>query len=89
VTAKQPGCQIDYMIQTKFNTLYVCEVKFSKNPIGADVIKEVQQKIDRLKQPKGFSCRPVLIHVNGVTNDLVDNHYFAAIIDFSQLLLRD
>lgn len=26
---KQPGCQIDYMIQTRFS-LYLCEVKFSK-----------------------------------------------------------
>ena len=88
-TNTQPGCQIDYMIQTKFNTLYVCEIKFSKNPIGVDVIKEVQQKIDRLKRPKGFSCRPILIHVNGVTDDLIDEGYFAEIIDFSQLLIKD
>ena len=29
-TLKQPGCQIDYMIQTRFHTLFICEVKFSK-----------------------------------------------------------
>lgn len=29
-TTKQRGCQIDYLIQTKHNTLYVCEIKFSK-----------------------------------------------------------
>jgi len=85
-TTKQPGCQIDYMIQTQFNSLYLCEIKFSKNPIGAHVIKEMQQKISRLKYPKGFSCRPVLIHVNGVTDELANSHYFAAIIDFSQAL---
>jgi uncharacterized protein len=81
------GCQIDYLLQTKFGTLYVCEIKFSKKAIGVDVIQEVQTKIDRLKRPKGFSCRPVLIHVNGVTEDLVHRDYFAAIVDFSQLLL--
>lgn len=86
-TNSQPGCQIDYMIQTKFNSLYVCEIKFSKNPIGCDVIKQVQQKIDRLKRPKGFSCRPILIHVNGVTDELAEEGYFAAIIDFSQFLI--
>lgn len=84
--AKQLGCQIDYMVQTKFNTLYVCEIKFSKNLIGIDIIKEMQQKIDLLKRPKGFSCRPVLIHVNGITDDLLESDYFAAIIDFSQFL---
>lgn len=85
-TAAHEGCQIDYMIQTKFGTLYIFEVKFSKNPIGKDVIKEIQQKIDRLKRPKGFSCRPVLIHVNGVTDELAESEYFSTIIDFSELL---
>ncbi|MDB2592832.1 hypothetical protein N9Y17_03935 [Gammaproteobacteria bacterium] len=42
--------------------------------------------MDRLKRPKGFSCRPVLIQVNGVTEDLIDEDYFASIIDFSKLL---
>lgn len=84
-TASNLGCQIDYLIQTRFNTLYVCEIKFSKNPVGTPIISEVQQKIDRLKRPKGFSCRPVLIHVNGITEDLCDANYFAATIDFSQL----
>lgn len=79
------GCQIDYMVQTKFNCLYICEIKFSKHPVSSDVIRAVQEKIDRLKRPKGFSCRPVLIHANGVTSDLMESDYFAAIIDFGQL----
>lgn len=85
-TTKQWGCQIDYMIQTKFDTLYICEIKFSKNVIGMDVVNEVQKKIDRLKKPKGFSCRPVLIHVNGITDELVESDYFTKIIDFSELM---
>ncbi len=88
-TQNQEGCQIDYMIQTRFNTLYICEIKFSKNPIGIEIIGEVQQKIAKLKRPKGFSCRPVLIHVNGVSDALVDEDYFSQIIDFSQLLSSD
>ncbi|MCX6989676.1 MAG: ATP-binding protein, partial [Chlamydiae bacterium] len=47
-TKAQPGCQVDYLVQTKFNTLYVCEIKFSKEPIGSSVIQEVQQKMDRI-----------------------------------------
>lgn len=85
-TLRNQGCQIDYMIQTKFQVLYICEIKFSKNKIGCDVIPEVQKKIDRLKRPKSFSCRPILIHVNGVTTELQENDYFAAIIDFTDLL---
>lgn len=84
--ARQPGCQIDYLIQTKFGGLYVCEIKFSRHPIHMDVIAEVQKKLDGLYYPKGFSIRPVLIHVNGVHEDVINSGFFASIIDFSALL---
>jgi len=85
-TTKQRGCQIDYLIQTKHDTLYVCEIKFSKNLIGVEVLDEVKQKIDRLTRPKGMSCRPVLIHVNGVTDEVMDSGYFSNIIEMAKLL---
>jgi len=80
------GCQVDYMIQTKFCSLFVCEIKFSKNPVDLSVVKEMQAKIEAIKAPKGFSYRPVLIHVNGVSEDLIDSDYFSTIIDISELL---
>ena len=85
-TSKRPGCQVDYMIQTKFNTLYICEIKFSKNFVGINIIQEVEEKINRLKRPRGFSCRPVLIHVNGVSEEIVDGGFFSEIIDMSRFL---
>lgn len=86
-TARIPGCQIDYLIQTKFNTLYVCEIKFSKSPIGSSILQEMEARMKSLRLPRGFSLRPVLIHVNGVTEEVVDADYFAAIIDLGQLLI--
>ena len=88
-TTRQKGCQIDYLIQTRFNTLYICEIKFSRNPVKSAVIKEVQQKIDRLTIPRNFSCRSVLIHVNGVDESVLERQFFSNIIDFSQLLQQD
>lgn len=85
-TTLSPGCQIDYLIHTKFNTLYVCEIKFSKNPVGASVIQETSNKIERLKRPRGFSCIPVLIHVNGVEDAVVESGVFKRIIDFGSFL---
>lgn len=85
-TNRQRGCQIDYLIQTRFQNLYLCEVKFSKNQIGKKVIEEVDEKKRRLKLPRQFSIRPVLIHVNGVEDSVVNENYFDKIIDFSQLL---
>lgn len=83
---RKRGCQIDYLIQTRFRYLYACEVKFRQGVVGTEVIEEVEEKLRRLQLPRGFSCRPVLIHVNGVSKDVVDSGYFARIIDLSDLL---
>ena len=85
-TERMPGCQIDYLIQTRFDTLYMCEVKFSKNEIKEDIIKEVHEKMKRLKTPKNFSHRPVLIHVNGVNTHVEESGFFSKIIGFGELL---
>ena len=50
------------------------------------VVKEVQQKMNRIVKPKGFSMRPVLVHVNGVTDAVIESDFFANIIDFGQFL---
>jgi len=88
-TTKQKGCQIDYMIQTKHRSLYVCEIKFSRNIIGASITDEVQQKIDALKGLRGFSYRPVLIHAGEVHKDIETSDYFAKIINFGTLFQLD
>ena len=88
-TTLKSGCQIDYMIQTRFNCLYICEIKFSKKPVGIGVIREMQAKIEALAMPKNFSHRPVLVHVNGVDDEVVASEFFAGIIDFGSLLTGD
>ena len=85
-TKAHHGCQIDLIIQTKFNCLYICEIKFSKSEITSSIIEEIEQKIHRLNLPKNFSYRPVLIHVNGVHSTVIESGYFAKIIDFGRLL---
>jgi uncharacterized protein len=84
-TLRQLGCQIDYMVQTRFNSLYICEIKFSKNIIPSSLINEIQEKLARLKKPKNFSIRPVLIHVNGANEEINETDFFSDIIDFSQI----
>lgn len=85
-TNRQDGCQIDYLVQTRFNTVYICEIKFSRFEIGPEVISQVEEKIKRLALPRHISYRPVLIHVNGVREDVVDSGFFAQTIDFGNLL---
>ncbi len=86
-TKTQRGCQVDLLIQTRYQVLYLVEVKFSVDPIEVKVIDEVQEKIDRLDTgTKRFSIRPILVHVNGVTPKLAQSNFFTKLIDFGQLL---
>lgn len=83
---RKKGCQIDYLIQTRTNVLYACEIKFSRQEIKTEVISQMQQKIAQFYLPRGFSIMPVLIHVNGVNEAILDQQYFTHLIDFTEIL---
>lgn len=85
-TTTQQGCQIDYLIQTKTNALYICEFKFKRREINSEIISEMQEKVARLKAPKGFSRVPVLFHLGGVTNAVATSSYFYRIVDIVDFL---
>lgn len=85
-TARQKGVQIDYLIQTRFNVSYLCEIKFSRNSLKATVVDEVKEKINRLALPRNHTIIPVLIHVNGIDETIEEADFFAAIIDFTEFL---
>ncbi len=87
-TARRQKCQIDFLIQTKEGSLYVCEIKFKKDELDSKVIAEVKEKIKCIKRKKYMSCRPVLIHVNGVSESVKKSDYFVKIIDFGALVLE-
>ncbi|MBS0654501.1 MAG: AAA family ATPase [Verrucomicrobia bacterium] len=85
--ARRQGCQIDYLIQTKHRVLYVCEIKFSDREVPYSVVKEIKAKSKRLKVPKGFSIRHVLIHVNGVSEQVEQDENISNIVNFGEFLL--
>ena len=85
-TLRHAGCQIDYLIQIRQNTPYVCEIKFSKNVVPLSVISDVQQKIVRLSMPRHMSYRAVLIHAGAIAESIAEQEYFASVIDFGELM---
>jgi len=85
-TTRSKSCQIDYMIQTKHDVVYICEIKFRREAISKSIISEVKEKMLRVTLPRYVSRRAVLIHVNGVTDEVLDEDFFAKIIDFSKFL---
>jgi hypothetical protein len=84
--SSQPGCQIDYLVQTKTNSLYICEFKFKRREIQSEIITEMQEKISRLKTPKGFAKVAVLFHLGGVASSVATNSYFYRIVDIADFL---
>lgn len=82
----QQGCQIDYLIQTKTNTLFVCEFKFKRREIDNTIISEMQEKISRLKAPKGFAKVAVLFHLSGVASSVAISPYFYRIVDIADFI---
>ncbi len=75
-TTRQTGCQIDYMIQTRAKTLFVCEVKFFINSVGTRVITEMEEKLKALSLPRGVSVVPVLIYFGELDEKVVERDYF-------------
>lgn len=85
-TARIEGCQIDYIIETRHQSLYVVEIKFNKNSLGVEIVNEIKEKIKKIVLPKGYVAIPVLIHVGGVSDSVVDKEYFYRIIDIKDCL---
>ena len=60
--------------------------KFMLNPVPSDIIEQVKRKIKALKKPRNLSIRPILVHVNGVADSVVERDYFDKIINFGELV---
>jgi len=46
----------------------------------------MKKRLSAFHFPKHFSCRPVLVHVNGVTEELENSGFFSEIIHFGDFL---
>jgi len=82
---RREACQIDILIQTK-NTLYVVELK-ARRDVDVSVIKEVQEKVRKLKYPSSFSIRTVLVYSGELSPEISEAEYFDKIIKFGDLLI--
>lgn len=88
-TTTNKGCQIDYLIQTKLNSLIICEFKFRKNEMNSSIIKEIQEKCDALVVPKGFGKAAALFHLGGVSAKVEESSFFYRIVDLRELFQEE
>lgn len=84
--SRQQGCQIDYLVQTHSNNLFLCEFKFSQKELGTSVIESVKEKIQKFSFPRKSGIAPILLHLSGVSNEVYDSLYFYRIIDISDFI---
>lgn len=82
---RRKGCQIDYLVQTRSNTIMVCEIKMRRRELGLEMVDEMKAKIDSLVVPKGFGIAPVLFHLGPISDSLLSSRYFYRIIDIADL----
>lgn len=85
-TARKPGCQIDYLIQTERGNLYLCEFKFQGETSGNKIIREVQEKIKRLIIPRDSALVPALFHIGELSENVYTSKFFYRIINLADLL---
>lgn len=85
-TASAKGCQIDYLVQTATNNLYLSEFKLSRRELGVEVIQEMQEKVKALKIPRGYAAVPILFHLGGVSSFIETQGYFYRVIDIVDFL---
>lgn len=84
-TKARAGVQIDFLIQCKRNLLHLIEIK-SGARITAEVISEVQEKVHRIKVPKGFSIRCHLVHLGELSEAIIEEDFFDQVIAFERFL---
>jgi uncharacterized protein len=82
-TARHESCQIDYLFRTK-KALYVVEFKL-RNIIPRKTGPDVEEKIRRLKMPKGTAFRTVLVYHGELEAGVVEDEYFDHIVPFERL----
>ncbi len=85
-TTRKRGCQIDYLIQTKMNTLIICKFKFRKNELNSSILTELKKKSETLSVPRGFGKAIALFHIGGVSEKVEESPLLYRVIDLRDLL---
>jgi uncharacterized protein len=82
-----PGVQVDLVFDRADHVLTVCEMKYSGNTVGVEVIASMKRKIELL-QPlaKGKTIQPVLIVREHASQEVIDQGYFYKVIEARDFL---
>ena len=82
-SASSPGLQIDLLIQTP-KALVVVEIK-RRRKISSAIELEVQEKIEKLRIPRGKSIRTVLVYDGDLAPEVAENAFFDYLVPVERL----
>ena len=85
-TTRMRGCQIDLAIQTS-KGVYCVEIK-RQNSIGERVVKECEEKMDRLKVKRSRTVRWVLVYDGDLSMRVPADAFFSFIVSADRLMGR-
>ena len=83
-TSRDRGVQVDLLLQTR-RSIYVVEVK-RRNELGHEVIDEIDEKISRIKRPRGISLKTALVYDGHLAKTVEADGYFDAVIDIRDVM---
>ena len=78
------GVQVDLLLQTR-RSIYVVEVK-RRNELGHEVVDEMDEKVSRIKRPRGVSMKTALVYDGHLAKTIEADGYFDAIIDIRDVM---
>lgn len=82
------GNQVDLVFDRADAVLTLCEMKYSRRPVGVEIIPEVDKKVELLEPVIGRkTIQRVLILCGEPTKALVNKGYFYRILDASRVFL--
>jgi len=80
------GVQVDLVFDRPDNVLTLCEMKYSSQPVGVEIIQEIERKVELLRAIAGKkTIQKVLIVKEPVSRELAGRIYFYRIIEAKEL----
>jgi len=77
--------QIDLIYARADGVLLLCEIKFTRNKVGKEVIKDIEKKVETLPNPRQFTIEKILITASKPTKPLLNEGYFNRILTIEDI----
>lgn len=84
-SADGAGAQIDLLFLRADRVATVCEIRFQAAKIGKGIVREIDQKVQTLRVPRGYTVERVLISASPITADLEREGYFNRVLYLDDL----